>query len=51
VPPEGVAVAVPFVPPLQPGSVPVAETVNAAGGTRVVLADMVHPLESVTVTV
>jgi len=51
VPPLGEAVALPLVPPLQNRFVPVADAVNKVGCERTTLADAVHDLESVTVTV
>ena len=51
VPPPAVAVAVPFVPPLQLGSVSVTDRVRAAGAVKTTLSVAVQLLPSVTVTV
>ena len=52
VPPDGIAVACPVAPPLQSIFIPLAVADRAsAGSVNVVLADVVQPCASVTVTV
>ena len=51
VPPAAETEAFPLFPPLQSGLVPVTVAVTAEGLDKVALPEMVHDLESVTVTV
>ena len=50
VPPPAVAVALPFVPPLQLGEVPVTVKVRAGVTVNVIVPVIVHEFASVTVT-